>query len=371
MEEIKTIGIIGAGKMGEDIFNFLSEHDFSLIWVTRSNKEILTERFIKRITRKLKAGVITEIEHKDMYERTKITDNIEDLSKCELIIESITENFEMKKELFSELEKIANSDAIIATNSSSIAPSKLGSKENLKRIIGLHFFYPIKLKNVIEVIINKKTSAAVLEKIKLMFFFLNRFYIKLDEKNAFIFNKILLDIQSYVYNFYEQNSLSYTVLDELVRKHIFPVGIFEMIDNIGIDTILTSVKNYTKDIDKNDQIYYEPFITRLEKMSASTNENEFYKIRDNRINIIVNERIEEKFINGLIYLFINSCYKILEKKILTENELEFSMKEYFGTSKSLFDLAKEHEKNRICSYLELNFNATKLNIFNPSALLKK
>jgi 3-hydroxybutyryl-CoA dehydrogenase len=370
MGSIKTIGIIGSGKMGEDIFNFLNEHDNSIIWVTKNNKEVLTERFIKRITRKLKAGVITDIEQKDIFERNKITENIEDLSGCDLIIESITEDFEKKKELINEVEKIASGDAIIATNSSSFVPSELAGGRIKNRFIGIHFFYPIKLKNVIEFIFNKEVKLDIFDKIAELFYNLNRFYIKLDEKNAFILNKILLDIQAYVYNFYEKNNISFIALDELVRKHLFPVGIFEMIDNIGINTMLTSIKNYTMDLDKLDMPFYLPLIKRLEKLLDSQNEPEFYKIRDNRISLIINEKFEEKFISGLTYLYINTCYKVLENKILTEYELDYSLKEYFGVTKSPFDLAREIGKDRICSFLSVNFNVSRFNIFNPSALLK-
>lgn len=341
METIKTIGIIGSGKMGEDIFNFLCENDFYLVWVTKNEKEVLFERFIKRITRKLKAGIITELEHKEIFDRNKITEDFNDLSNCDLILETITEDFEMKKEVFNELEKIAGKDAVIATNSSSIVPSKLVNNEMQKRLIGLHFFYPIKLKDVIEVIINKNTDPGLLNKISIFLFNLNRFYIKLDEKNAFILNKILLVIQAYVYNYYENNNLSFIVLDELVRKHLFPIGIFEMIDNIGVSTLLTSIKNYLTDFDENDRTYFMPLIKRLENMIENNNEQEFYKIRDNRISLVISEKIEEKFINGLIYIYINACYKVLENKILTEHELSYSIKEYFGTTKNPFEIVKE------------------------------
>ena len=375
---IKNIGIIGEGKMGTDIFYFLNDFDFQLTWICSNtcDKNELVKKFNKRMDRLLKSNIIDQEKYSSKLKNTIINDNINELSKCDIIIEAIFENIVKKIELFKKLDKVLNNNCIFATNSSSIVPSSFFINKNRNdKIIGLHFFYPIKYKNIVELITTKFTQDYIITSIKN---FLNEIKIHpliLDEENAFLLNKIFLDFQALAYNIYEEKILSIKEIDEIIKDYIFPIGVFEFFDSVGNDIMLTSIKNYIKNYKNKD--FYIPLIKKLEdlvgqnKLGIKT-KNGFYNYNVNENNIQNNntEQYKKSIIEKLKYVFINSLYKAVENNICTFNEIEYVIKEYMGLDISPISLSNEIGKNKIYESLLEYYNKTKKNIFYPSALLK-
>ena len=336
------IGIIGAGKMGTDIFYYLNNFNYSLVWICKSDKEKLIKTFNKKVKRLYNNELINKDAFDFKMNTTIISNALQDLSHCDIIIEAISESRELKVQLFRELDTVANKDCIFASNSSSILPSKMyPCNERKDKFIGLHFFYPIRLKNIVEVIKTDSTCTKTIKEVKSFLSAIKRFYLILPEQGAFILNKLFLDFQAGAYQIYQENVLGIKEIDELIKKNIFPVGVFEFFDNVGIDVMLTSVRNYTEDM--NNKEFYQPLINKFQqlvdehKLGVKTgcgfynyNKNKEERYEEKITKSINNKSYNNEVINKLKHLYLNSAFKIIEKGFCTEQELEHCVKEYMG-----------------------------------------
>jgi len=263
---LKYIAIIGEGKMGTNLLYYLLDMDFNLVWICspEADLEKLSRTLTRRLGRSLEAGIIDDTRHQDILDRIKISNNLDDVASCDLVIEAISENIEAKKLLFSRLDGIAPPACIFTSNSSSITPSSLVPSVSRKdKFTGLHFFYPIALKDIAEVITTPETSVETLKKITSFLETISRNYIILDEKNSFILNRIFLQFQNEAFLLVNDNKASIQQIDRIVRDHFFPTGVFEFFDSVGLDIMLASVINYSRN-DIAEERYF-PLILRLQE----------------------------------------------------------------------------------------------------------
>jgi 3-hydroxybutyryl-CoA dehydrogenase len=326
MNEIKTIGIIGSGKMGSDIFNYLSDFSFNLIWFTRNpdHKAVLRNTYQKKIKRQLKHGIISH-EVFDFRNKYKITDDLIELSDCDLILESVIEEFDIKSRLFQELDRIVKPSCILASNSSSILPSELCENVQRKnRILGLHFFYPIAFKNVVELISSEFTDEISIEKARLFLDDIKRFYIEQQEQSAFVLNKILLQLQLVAFGFIKEIGIGYKQIDSIAKNIVSEFGLFEMMDQVGHNTMYNAIMNYSK-VDP-DKKRYEPLLKELRSRQTLAEKETTHLFYDSELEI--NE------ISAEIEKYIQETLKITAEKYLKEYSEDFKIN-FFSLKKAL------------------------------------
>jgi 3-hydroxyacyl-CoA dehydrogenase len=264
---LKNIGIIGEGKMGTNLLYYLVDMDFNLTWVCslEADPEKLRKTFDKRLVRTLEAGIIDEERFNSIQERINITNAIDDVASCELIIEAISEDLQAKQKLFRILDALASPGCIFTSNSSSINPSALVPSEKRKdKFAGLHFFYPIALKNIAEVILTPECSKNTLKEITSFLDINHRRFLVLEEKDGFILNRIFLHFQNEAFLLVNEKKASIQQIDRIVKEQFFPIGVFEFFDSVGLDVMHASIKNYAKD-DPAKDLYY-PLIGQLEDL---------------------------------------------------------------------------------------------------------
>ena len=267
-KRIKKIGIIGEGKMGSGIFNYLLGFGFDLVWICSSDADLekLLKQFSKRIKRLFDAGVIDQYRY-DHLMLTPVTRNLIDLHDCDLIIEAIPENLALKRDLFAKLDLVVKPEAIFSSNSSSINPSQLSPQSHRSgKFTGMHFFYPVPLKNIVEVTITGETTAETRFIVESFLASIQRRFITLDEGSSFLLNKILLDFQNEAFLMVKSGQCSHQQMDQLVKNHFFSFGVFDFCDSVGLDTMLSSILNYTKDY--VNQSHYSPLIEILSELTA-------------------------------------------------------------------------------------------------------
>jgi len=329
--------------MGKSIFFYLAGYDFRLTWLVSSDAENEKARksFIKRIKILLQSGVLTEAEYVSRIDKTNVTTAFGDLKDCDLVIEAINEDVAAKRDLFKSLDKAVNANCIFTTNSSAILPSQLVPSESRKeKFCGMHFFFPVAMKNVVELITNSSSSLQTIESLQRFLLKINKAPFLQDETDAFILNRLFLDFQAAAYHVFREGRLSYYEIDELVREHLFPIGVFEFFDHVGIDVMLSSVKAYTKDT--GNKMFYDPLIEKMEEL-----------VKLNHLGIKVKQGFydyisqEEKVVNAtgtsedksdykhrvterLWGYFINSVTSVIEKGLSTREELAYAIKDYMG-----------------------------------------
>lgn len=258
-----VIGIIGKGKMGVDLFQVLLEYEHALVLVGRSSMEKVQVKIEKLINRKKKRGLLTEEEAKAKLDSLCFTTSYEDLSDCDLVLETIAEDMEAKQHVMKQIEESVREDCIIATNTSSLSIQDIFSQvERKERCMGMHFFYPCKLIPTVEVSRGPSLGEHALTKACTLLEDVGRKVFVLEEGNDLIISRILTTIVSNAYFLYENSSVTYKQLDEIAREHVMMFGPFEMLNATGFSIISQCLKNF------NDELHSERYLTLLDKMDG-------------------------------------------------------------------------------------------------------
>lgn len=350
---IHKIGIVGNGKMGTGIFQFLVEFPFQIIWLFRSHTKMerARELWLKKQNRSLKYGQQSNDDFNDNIERIQFSTDLDKLADSDLIIETITEEFEAKSKLFSKLDSIVKPGAIFTSNTSSIPIfSMVPSDLRRGNFLGLHFFHPVQLKNLVEINNLKESNEEVLDQVSELLTKTGKIFKVLNEPDHFLFNRLFLPLQAGIYNLYEQKQISIESLDLLVKENLFPIGIFEFFDHVGIDVMLTAVSNYTKE--RPDAVFFHPLINGLKKLKdqnslgVKTGQGFYnYTHQDISRNFSgsLSEDLKEKetILKQLYSWYLTPVFEAVAIEILTQQEADYIVKEYMGVERSPFELAKE------------------------------
>lgn len=348
-----NIGIIGCGKMGTNIFQFLNDFPFRLVLICKSEElaEQKWQTFKRKLDRSFKHGLIDQQDYNFRTSNTVISHSLAELKDCNLVIESISEDLKLKKVLFQKLDQIVSETCILASNSSSIQPSELISSRNRKHnTIGLHFFYPITFTDLVEV---NTTNSTSVETVAFLISFLNeinKFHLIFSETSNFTINKMFLKLQAGCCYLHQHYNLSYANIDALVKEKLFPVGIFEFIDHVGVDTMLFAVKNYLNKID--DVQFYEPLIDELNNLNnqgklGRKSGDGFYQYQDNltdESSLVKNSQFPittDEISNMLHQWYLEPLYQLVSNSVCTKAEIDHIVKEYLNADQSPFDLANQ------------------------------
>lgn len=345
---IQTVGIIGEGKMGTSIFYSLVDLPYSLRWIASKKADLtkLQQGFEKKIRRALRNGIMSQKEHDDNYQGTKISSDPSDASDCDLVIEAIPEVLKLKQELFFSLDNIIKPSCIFASNSSSINPSQLFTgSDREERIIGMHYFYPVPLKETVELIYTDKTSSGVLEIVEFFLHNTNKHILQLNESNSFILNRLFLDIQNEAYKIVEQGKATEEQIDEWVKIHLFPVGLFDFMDSVGIDTMLASVMNYIALYPHPE--YYSGLVKKLQSLVDAGNlgmksGQGFYRYHDSQrilsgSSVHLPDDSVREIIEFLRFTYLNTAKRFTMQSGCTVGEMNLSIREYLGLEKGPFE----------------------------------
>lgn len=244
--EKQTIGIIGAGVIGSSVAQSIAQNGLEVIMVDIS-QEVLTNSKIT-IEKNMRLQSIfqkTKIEDTaSILEKIKFSSDINTLSNADFVIESVTEKWPVKKEVYVSLDKICNRDCVIASNTSAIPITKLASVTKRKdRIIGLHFMNPVPLISGVEMIKGVHTSEKTIELTKEFLKKIGKSWIMVNDSPGFISNRILmLTINEAVFTL-QENIASAADIDKTFKSCFgHKMGPLETADLIGLDTILYSIE---------------------------------------------------------------------------------------------------------------------------------
>jgi len=240
---IQSIGVIGAGQMGNGIAHVCALAGFSVMLndVAPDRIKASIATINGNMAKQVAKRTITEDDRKNALARIKPADKYEDMSACDLVIESAAEKEDLKRKIFAELCASLKPQAIVATNTSSISITRLASStDRPERFIGIHFMNPVPLMELVELIRGIATDDATFETCKAFITQLGRTIAVSEDFPAFIVNRILLPmINEAIYTLYEGvgNVESIDTAMKLGAHH--PMGPLELADFIGLDTCLS------------------------------------------------------------------------------------------------------------------------------------
>lgn len=238
--ELSTIGVIGLGTMGAGIAEVFARNAFSVIGVELNEEgaERGRQHLQHSTDRALSRGKITEAEQAEILGRITFTTELKDLADADLVVEAVIESLEVKKDLFRQLDEIVAPDAILATNTSSLSVTEISTATSHPgRVIGVHFFNPAPVQNLVEIVRTVVTEPSVLEDVKALAAKVGKNPVICGDKAGFIANTLLFGYLNHAVSMYEGKYASREDIDASMRYGCgYPMGPLALLDLIGLDT---------------------------------------------------------------------------------------------------------------------------------------
>jgi len=244
------IMVIGSGQMGAGIAQVAATANSEII-LNDIKMEFAQKglNFIeKTLSKNVQKGKIDEAEKSRILSKITLSENIQDASDCDLIIEAIVEDMKIKSEVFSNLDKICKPETILASNTSSLPITEIAAFTNRPdKVIGMHFMNPVPVMTLVEIIRGLATSDETYSGVKEFCETLNKFAVEVRDVPAFALNRILISmINEAIYCVYE-GVASPSDIDEMMRRGAnHPMGPLQLADFIGLDTCLAIMETMHK-----------------------------------------------------------------------------------------------------------------------------
>ncbi len=240
--DIKKVGVLGCGLMGAGIAQTAAAAGFEV--VVREVTEELCERGFGGIDKSLskfaEKGTITSEQQQEIRGRLKGTTKLEDLADCDIIIEAIIENLETKRETYKQLDELCKPETIFASNTSSLSITEMmtaTSPERQRRFIGMHFFNPVPIMKLVEVVRTILTDEEVYERAVEFGKQLGKVTVRAEDKTGFIVNRLLVPYMLDAIRALEEGVGSIVDIDNAMKLGCgYPMGPFTLGDFVGLDT---------------------------------------------------------------------------------------------------------------------------------------
>lgn len=250
--KIEKVFVIGSGTMGNGIAHTFAQFGYKTTMMDISqdalNKAMSTIE--KNLDRQVKKGTITEEAKQTTLSNITTTTNYDNLAESNLIIEAATESKELKFKIFQDIDKIANPDAILATNTSTISITEIAAKTNRpQNVIGMHFMNPVPMMKLVEIIRGLATSNETYEIVKATAISLNKIPVLSNDYPGFIANRILMPLINEAIFALMEGVGTIEGIDQVAKLGFsHPMGPLALADLIGLDTVLAIMDVLHKDL---------------------------------------------------------------------------------------------------------------------------
>ena len=276
------IGVIGAGTMGNGIAHVcaINQNDVVLVDLKKSFLDRAIAQIKTNLDRQLTKGIINSQLMSLAIDNIQLSTEIRDLKDCDLIIEAVKEDIEVKSKIFKELDSICDSKTILASNTSSISINQLSNNtKRREKFIGMHFMNPVPVMKLVEIIKGDHTSKETLETIKNLAKKMNKIPIECNDSPGFVSNRILMPLINEAAFTYMEGVASVEAIDEIMKLGMgHPMGPLKLADLIGID-VCVSIMKVLLDGFNNDKYLICPLLIEMNKkgkLGIKTKEG-FYK----------------------------------------------------------------------------------------------
>lgn len=243
LEQIKKIGVVGAGQMGQGIAQVAAQFHFDVIMMDVNPNGL--EKGLAAIStscdRMIKKETMTNTQKTELLGRIKTCSKLTDLADCDVVIEAATENIDLKLKIFKELDEVVKADAFLCSNTSSISITKIAAvTKRADKVCGMHFMNPVPLMKLVEGIRGLQTSDETFATIKGLSEKMDKVFVEsIKDMPGFIVNRILMPmINEAVYTLHEGIASVESIDSAMKLGTNQPMGPLTLADFIGLDTCL-------------------------------------------------------------------------------------------------------------------------------------
>ena len=240
--QIKRVGVVGAGTMGNGIAHVFARSGYAvtLYDVEQRFLDRALDVIAKNLARETAKAKITAEQEAAALERIMPVLDRSRLGECDFIIEAATEKFEIKAEIFRDLDRIARADIVLASNTSSISITKLGAlTERPAQVIGMHFFNPVPVMKLVEVIRGLATSQSTYNMVRDLAVALDKTPVEVNDAPGFVSNRVLMPLLNEAMYAVMEGVAAAPAVDEVFKLGMaHPMGPLTLADFIGLDVCL-------------------------------------------------------------------------------------------------------------------------------------
>ncbi|MBK8701901.1 MAG: 3-hydroxybutyryl-CoA dehydrogenase [Saprospiraceae bacterium] len=334
---ISKIGVVGAGAMGSGIAQVAATAGCDVV-LTDINEEVLQiakNKLSIQLGKLLEKGKLDALQLNAIFGRIHFAPAYSALADCELVIEAVVEDIHIKHKIFNELEAIMPTDAIIASNTSSLSITEMAGKlKNPRRFAGIHFFNPAPLMKLVEVVSAIQTDANVIDNIVDTLFSWEKIVVKAKDSPGFIVNKVARPYYGEAIRILEEGIASMVEIDHAMTRQGFKMGPFALMDFIGLDVNLAVTTSVWQSFFYDAR--YKPSFTQKKLVEAGylgkKTGRGFY---DHSMSLPAFEPEEDSTLYDYVFkriisMLINEATDTVQVGICSEEDVELAM--LYGTN---------------------------------------
>ncbi|OUM97792.1 MAG: 3-hydroxybutyryl-CoA dehydrogenase [Paenibacillaceae bacterium ZCTH02-B3] len=266
----RSIGVVGGGTMGRSIAEMLASKGLEVRLVEKDEEHLAAARagLEASLERQLERWAITQAEKRLILGRIHLGLEMENLSGCDLVIETVTEDMDIKKRVFARLGELLGQETVIASNTSTLSLTELaGATRHPERVIGMHFVYPTIHAGVVEIIRGLQTSDETFEKTKqFVEVAIEKKGVMVYESPGFVTTRLICLLINEALRLLEEGVASAEDIDDAMRiGYQFEYGPLEMADRFGLDSVLAALERMFREY---GELKYRPSILLRKKVRA-------------------------------------------------------------------------------------------------------
>ncbi|WP_103913435.1 3-hydroxyacyl-CoA dehydrogenase NAD-binding domain-containing protein [Halpernia humi] len=378
-----SVGIIGSGTMGIGIAQVAATNNYKVFLYDQnsSQTEKSLEGLQKVLDRLVEKNKIGFEESENIYNRIKFCTELKDLKDCDLVIEAIIENKEIKQKVFADLEEIVSNDCVLATNTSSISITSISADlKNSERFLGIHFFNPAPLMPLVEIIPGLLTAENLPQKIYDLMKSWGKIPVIAQDIPGFIVNRIARPFYGEALRIVEEKIATPAQVDEAMRTiGNFKMGPFELMDLIGIDINFAVTETVYKDYFYDPK--YKPSLLQHRMSEAKLLGRKigkgFYDYSDasqdsrNKNQDNKDEKLFNEIFLRIISMLINEAVEAKRLKLASDEDLELAMQKGVNYPKGLLAWGKEIGYKKVSETLQNLYETYQEERYRQSPLLRK
>lgn len=263
---MKLVGVVGSGIMGSGIAEVVAKAEIDVVIRSRTQETANATKYAiqNNLNKQVAKSKITQDQLEEVMKRISVTDKLEDLSGCDLVIESAVEDLETKKQLFTQLDKVVNQNGVLASNTSTLPVIDLARSTNRPdKVCGIHFFNPAVLMSLVEVVrpitASDETIALANDFVKTC----GKDAVQVVDRAGFIVNALLFPYLNNAIAMFEAKTASMEDIDVAMKGGCnFPMGPFALLDLVGLDTTVAILNALHAEF-KSPELEPRPMLKKL------------------------------------------------------------------------------------------------------------
>ena len=377
---VNLIGIVGAGAMGSGIAQIASQagHEVVLFDLSQEALTSSSSKLQKVMTRLIEKGKVTSDEAIAIQERIVRTTMVTSLKDCDLIIEAVVEDLEVKKRVFKSIEEIASKEAIIASNTSSLSITSLASFcAHPERVVGLHFFNPAPLMPLVEIIPALQTNRNLPIQLTDLMRKWGKSPVTAKDTPGFIVNRVARPFYGEAMRMLDEGIADVPTIDAAMRESGFRMGPFQLMDLIGHDVNYSVTESVFKSFYYDPR--YMPSITQLKLVEAGwlgrKSGRGFYNYNDeNEATVVPGQlvpNVQIEISERIISMLINEAADAVYLGVASAEDVDTAMLKGVNYPKGLLVWAEEMGLQKVVHIIDALRDTYGETRYRCSPLLRK